>query len=98
MALQWRPGNAVGLDHALDPGQVLRQCPWLARFAGRFLFRITLRIDPILDGGNPFLGFGHGRLKVLKRQVQLCGVQFFAFRAFRVNIESEFAASLSAGC
>ncbi|MDT4853508.1 hypothetical protein FQZ97_877770 [compost metagenome] len=74
-------GDAVGLDHPLDPRQALRQraCPTLLarnslcgiNCAGRDLF---------LDEGDLGLRFGNRRLQVLQRQFHLRRIELFRFR------------------
>jgi hypothetical protein len=44
-----RAGDCLGFDHALKPGQVPGQRPWLARFAGHLLLRIVQIVDLIFN-------------------------------------------------
>ncbi len=63
--------DALGLDHALDPRQVFRQCTGLTLLARNGLVRIAnlsridcAGFDLFLDGGDPRLCFGNRRFKV----------------------------------
>jgi len=65
-----RAGDYLGFDHALNPWQVLGQHPWLARFAGRLLFRIVQIVDLFFNLCDFFLRFSDGGLDILQRQLQ----------------------------
>ena len=57
IATATRAGYCLGFDHALNPGQVIGQRPWLARFAGCLLLRIVQIVDLIFNRLE-FQGFG----------------------------------------
>nr|AAC25917.1 unknown [Agrobacterium tumefaciens] len=79
--------DALGLDHALDPRQVFRQCTGLTLLARNGLVRIASLFgiicacfDLLLDGGDPCLCFGDRRFKVFQRQFHLRRIELFRFR------------------
>lgn len=79
--------DALGLDHALDPRQVFRQCTGLTFLARNGLVRIASLFgiicacfDLLLDGGDPCLCFGNSRFKVFQRQFHLRRIELFRFR------------------
>lgn len=79
--------DALGLDHPLDPRQVVGQCTGLPLLARNGLVRIAnlsridcAGFDLFLDGGDPRLCFGDRRFKVFQRQFHLRRVELFRFR------------------
>ncbi len=73
--------DALGLDHSLDPRQVVGQCTGLTLLARNGLVRIGCAgFDLFLDGGDPRLCFGNCRFKVFQRQFHLRRIELFRFR------------------